>query len=128
MVQTINSAPAERTPSMTVVVVEHPLVADRVAVLREHSTDRRMFRAALADLARMLMYEASRDFSTAERTIQTPLAPAQAHVIELDPCLVPITRSGLGMLGPALELFPRAGVAFIGLKRDETTFQPIPYL
>jgi uracil phosphoribosyltransferase len=113
---------------MSLVIVDHSLVADRIAVLRDRSTDRRAFRAALSDLAAMLIYEAAREFPTADRTVQTPLAPAPARVIETQPCLVPITRAGLGMLAPALRLFPDADVAFAGMKKDENTFQPVPYL
>src|SRR5437763_8912381 len=113
---------------MSLVTVEHPLIEDRIAALRHRSTDRRIFRATLSDLAGMLIYEAARELPTADRTVQTPLAPAPARVSATHPCLVPSTRAGVGMLAPALRLFPYADVAFVGVKRDETTFQPVPYL
>ncbi len=42
--------------------------------------------------------------------------------------LVPILRAGVGMVGAALRLVPNAEVGFVGLARDEETFQPMPYL
>jgi uracil phosphoribosyltransferase len=34
---------------------------------------------------------------------------------------IPVLRSGLGILGPVLELLPRVSVGYIGLERDEET-------
>jgi uracil phosphoribosyltransferase len=113
---------------LALIVLDHPLVADRVAMLRARTTDRLTFRMALADLAAMLLYEACRTFPTVKSSVETPLARAEAHVVEIQPCLVPITRAGLGMLGSALRLFPQAEVAFVGLKKNEQTLEPVPYL
>ena len=44
------------------------------------------------------------------------------------PIIVPIIRAGLGMVDPALSMIPDAQVGFIGMARDETTHQPVPYL
>ena len=41
---------------------------------------------------------------------------------------MPIIRAGLGMVDPALSMIPDAQVGFIGMARDETTHQPVPYL
>jgi uracil phosphoribosyltransferase len=76
----------------------------------------------------MLLYEACRDLPVVERPVQTPLAVTPVPVLGVRPCLVPITRAGLGMLGPALGLLPDADVGFVGLKRDETTLEQLPYL
>ncbi|MGE3329232.1 MAG: uracil phosphoribosyltransferase, partial [Acidimicrobiia bacterium] len=44
------------------------------------------------------------------------------------PMLVPILRAAVGMVDAALRLLPEAEVGFIGLARNEATFQPTPYL
>lgn len=113
---------------VTLTVVEHPLVADRVAQLRARRTDRATFRTALGDLAAMLLYEACRELPVVERRVQTPLAVTAVQVLGVRPCLVPITRAGLGMLEPALRFLPEADVAFVGVKRDEETLEQVPYL
>ena len=40
---------------------------------------------------------------------------------------VPILRAGLGMLDAVVELFPEVRVGYLGLERDEATFQPSEY-
>ena len=40
---------------------------------------------------------------------------------------VPILRAGLGMLDSVVELFPEVRVGYLGLERDEATFQPSEY-
>ena len=42
--------------------------------------------------------------------------------------VVPILRAGLGFVHAAQELMPNADVGFIGISRDEETFQPQPYV
>jgi uracil phosphoribosyltransferase len=113
---------------VALIVVEHPLVSERIAVLRSRATDRASFRRALAELAGMLLYEACRGLPTASRSLETPLAATSVKVLGVRPCLVPITRAGLGMLEPALRMLPDADVAFVGVKRDETTLRQVPYL
>jgi uracil phosphoribosyltransferase len=75
-------------------VLEHPLVSDRVALLRERNTDRATFRRVLGELAAMLLYEACRDLPVVEKPVQTPLALTPAPVLGVRPCLVPVTRAG----------------------------------
>jgi uracil phosphoribosyltransferase len=42
--------------------------------------------------------------------------------------VVPVLRAGLGFLHAAQSLLPNADVGFIGVSRDEHTFQPKPYV
>ena len=44
------------------------------------------------------------------------------------PLLVPVLRAGLGMSDAALALLPESSMGFVGLARDEHTFQPRAYL
>jgi len=109
-------------------VIAHPLVADRLAVMRDEATAPDRFRAALADLARMLVYEATRELPTRPVTVPTPLAPALGFALDTEIIFVPVLRAGLGMLPAAFELIPTASAGFVGLARDERTFQPRTYL
>ncbi len=116
------------TASLDVLVVDHPLASDRLTVLRDRNTDRAGFRKALADLAGMLVYEATRDLTVDEVEVPTPLTSARGAVLGAPPFLVPVLRAGLGMLAAASALLPHAPIGFVGLERDEQTLQPRAYL
>ena len=114
---------------MPLTVVDHPLVATRVARLRATSTASAEFRRVTAELSTFLAYEATRTLETVEGTVQTPLgldAPART-LPERTPLVVPILRAGLGLLEGVLAAIPSAEVGLIGLARDEETHQPTPY-
>jgi uracil phosphoribosyltransferase len=109
-------------------VVDHPLAAARLTTLRDERTDNAAFRAALRDLTLLLVYEATRDATTASVDIRTPLAATVGTRLARPPLLVPVLRAGLGMVDQAHALIPEARVGFIGVARDELTHQPVPYL
>jgi uracil phosphoribosyltransferase len=113
---------------MTVRVVDHPLAAVRLAALRDRRTGAPGFRAALGELAAMLVYEAARDLPTVNTLVRTPLADAPARALAETPLVVAVLRAALGMVDAALALLPDAQVGFIGLARDEGTHQPRGYL
>jgi uracil phosphoribosyltransferase len=109
-------------------VVDHPLAAARLTVLRDERTDNADFRAALRDLTAMLVYEATRDAPRESFPIRTPLAETLGVRLARPPLLVPVLRAGLGMVDQALALLPQARVGFVGVARDEETHQANGYL
>ncbi|MCB0995742.1 MAG: uracil phosphoribosyltransferase [Acidimicrobiales bacterium] len=113
---------------MTVTVIDHPLVADRLATLRAKSTGRADFRRALHEISLLLVYEALRDQPVTAIDLDTPMAPASGRRLTELPVVVPVVRAGLGMLDAALTLLPDARVAFVGAKRNEATFEADVYL
>lgn len=113
---------------MDVRVVDHPLAAERLTILRDERTDNAAFRAALHDLTLMLVYEATRDAPVQAVTVRTPLAEAAGTRLAKSPLLVAVLRAGLGMVDSALALLPEARLGFVGVARDETTASPTPYL
>jgi uracil phosphoribosyltransferase len=113
---------------MRVTVVDHPLVAERLTTMRDQSTNAVAFRAAVDGLAGMLIYEATRTLPQRKVRVTTPLAETDGAVIDGIPLLVPILRAGVGMVSAALRLMPDAEIGFLGLARDESTFEPKPYL
>jgi uracil phosphoribosyltransferase len=60
--------------------------------------------------------------------ITTPVAPTAGFRVSSPPLLVPVLRAGLGMTDAALALLPESSMGFVGLARDEHTFQPRAYL
>ena len=58
-----------------VVVFDHPLIAHKLASIRDKHTGHRSFRAALSQIAGLMVYEVTRELPTREQTIETPMAP-----------------------------------------------------
>jgi uracil phosphoribosyltransferase len=114
--------------AVQITVVDHPLAAERLSILRDATTENAEFREALDGLGGMLVYEATRNLPTEDLTVTTPLGPAAARRLANVPMLVPILRAGVGLVNPALRLIPQAEVGFVGLARNEETFEPHPYL
>jgi uracil phosphoribosyltransferase len=108
-------------------VVHHPVLDDRLAVLRDASTPHGAFRQALSEASAILAIEATRDLPTVERPIQTPLEPLIARRLEEDITIVPVLRAGLGMVEGFLRLLPDARVGHLGMARDEDTLEPTGY-
>ncbi|HET6213588.1 MAG TPA: uracil phosphoribosyltransferase [Micromonosporaceae bacterium] len=113
---------------MDVLVVEHPLAQSRLTAMRDARTDSGSFRAALHELTTMLVYEAARSFAVDHTTVSTPVADATGTRLANPPLLVPVLRAGLGMADSALALLPESSMGFVGLARDEVTFEPRAYM
>jgi uracil phosphoribosyltransferase len=109
-------------------VVDHPLAAQLLTRLRDVNTDRAVFRQALDELSGMLLFEATRGLTTTPVDIETPMGPTVGCRIGDPPLVVPILRAGLGMLGAVLRLLPGTDTGFIGVARNEDSFQPVPYM
>ena len=113
-------------PNLT--VVDHPLVRDKVARLRDHRTGHRDFRALIREIGTLMAWEVLRDLPTREVEVETPLETTTGHrVREEDVVLVPILRAGLGMLEGFTAVLPGARIGHVGLYRNEETLQPVRY-
>ena len=106
---------------MSLKLVDHPLVHDALAELRDARTSPPAFRRAANRISVLLAAEALRDVPVAATVVTTPLGPADGRVVQTDVVVVPVLRAGLGMLDAVLELLPAARVGHIGLQRDEAT-------
>ena len=114
--------------SVTVTLVDHPLVADSLARIRDRDTPNPLFRTNLERIGTLLLAEATRSLPTVEGTVETPITTAPARRLAIQPVIVPVLRAGLGFVHAAQELMPVADVGFVGISRDEETFQPHPYV
>jgi uracil phosphoribosyltransferase len=102
-------------------IVDHPLVHDALAVLRDKTTGQEAFRRAATRISVLLAAQALSDVPSKTVTVQTPIGPAEGRQVGADVVVVPVLRAGLGMLDAVLELVPSARVGHIGLQRDEAT-------
>ena len=112
---------------MSLHVVDHPLVAARLSVMRAKATGTEAFRRNLQELSMLLLMEASRAWPVASITIETPLRACEGCAIATPIVLVPILRAGLGMVDGMARLLPDAQVGHLGLYRDEKTLRPVTY-
>jgi len=112
---------------LEVTVVDHPLVAAGLSILRAKTTPPDLFRRHMQEIAMVLFVEASRDWGTAAIEVETPLAPCAGAVLAKPVVLVPILRAGLGMLDGIMRIAPDASVGHIGLYRDAETLRPVSY-
>ncbi len=80
-------------------VVDHPVLAEAMTVLRAADTSRVSFRAAMAEAAAMLAYEATRGLPQREVEVQTPLERTTGKVVAAPIMVVAVLRAGLGMVG-----------------------------
>lgn len=94
-----------------------------LTILRDKNTKTADFRKAADDLALILANEAAEFLPKEKIAIQTPLAKTAGYKFKNEIMLVPILRAGLALLPAFLKTFPNAKAGFIGLKRDEKTFQ-----
>ena len=109
-------------------VVQHPLVVDSLTRVRDKATPNALFRQELERVGMLLLVEATRDLATRDIKVETPLTVTDGRVIATQPVVIPVLRAGLGFVHAAQDLMPSADVGFIGISRDEETFQPKPYV
>ena len=113
---------------MKLQVINHPLVAHKLTVLRDENTPSGIFRQLVEELIMLEAYEATRDLATVPVDIVTPVAPMRGtQVAPPRPIVVPIIRAGLGMLDGMSKLMPFAEIGFLGMKRDEETLEVETY-
>ena len=108
-------------------IVDHPLVIDKLAVLRDQSTPPVLFRRLVHELTWLAGAEATRDLPLRPVTIDTGLAALKTQRLASPPAIISILRAGLGMAEPLQDLIPDAVQGHIGLYRNEETLQPVRY-
>jgi uracil phosphoribosyltransferase len=108
-------------------VVEHAVLADRLAVLRDRETPHGAFRQALFECSAIMAVEVARELPLKEVSIETPLEATTVRRLANEVAVVPVLRAGLGMVEGFLRLLPDARVGHIGVYRDEQEHVPVDY-
>jgi uracil phosphoribosyltransferase len=106
---------------VTLYRVDHPLIEEVLAELRDEATPPERFRLLSTRLTTLLAFDASRDLPAREDMVTTPLERAPVKRLDANVVLVPVLRAGMGMLEVMLSVFPKASVGYVGLERDEST-------
>lgn len=105
----------------------HPLVAHKLSILRNISTEPQKFRELVKEIAALLTYEATLNLDLKPVKVTTPMGVSNSFEVGDEIGLVPILRAGLGMVDGVWGLLPSAEVWHIGLYRDEKTLKPVQY-
>lgn len=112
----------------SVTVVDHPLVAHKLTIMRNKETSTASFRGLLREIAHLLCYEATRNLPVEMVDIETPLTPMKAPRLEGKKLVfASVLRAGNGLLEGMLDLVPSARVAHIGLYRNHDTLEAVEY-
>lgn len=114
-------------PVQNVRVIDHPVIQTKLTELRDYTADHRKFRTLLDEIAMLMTYEVTRDWPCQPRIVQTPLEKMTGCALARPVTLVPILRAGLGMADGVLQILPDARMGHLGVRRDETTLEPIAY-
>ncbi|MCU0233533.1 MAG: uracil phosphoribosyltransferase [Thermoanaerobaculales bacterium] len=108
---------------MALHLVDHPLLHDIMARLRDRSTTSDDYRALTYRVSTFLVAEATRDLPTREEVVETPLERAGVRRLATRVVAVPVLRAGIGMLQAFVDLVPGTEVGYFGLERNEETAQ-----
>lgn len=113
---------------MNITIVNHPLVQHKLSLMREKDCSTYRFRTLSEELARLMAYEATRDFPLETFELDGWCGKVEALRIKgKTVTLVPILRAGLGMLNGVLDMLPTAKISMVGLSRNQETLAPEPY-
>lgn len=110
-----------------VFISNHPLIKHKMTKLRSITTEPKKFRELIREIAGLLTYETTSDLLIKDAMVTTPLAETKGYELREKIGLIPILRSGLGMVDGVWELMPSAEVWHIGIFRDEASLKPVEY-
>ena len=109
-------------------IMNHPLVAHKLTIMRDKNTSVKDFRELVSEIGMLITYEATRDLPLTTKHIKTPICEMDAPTLAGKKfVVVPILRAGLGLVDGVLRMVPSARVGHIGMYRDEETLEPHPY-
>ena len=113
-------------PSLT--IIRHPLVQHKLTILRDRQTDTKRFKELVDEIAMLMAYEATSELSLEPREVDTPREKASGwHNSGKKLTIVPILRSGLGMVEGIIRHVPSARVGHLGLDRDHNPPNPVAH-
>ncbi len=113
---------------MKEIILDHPLISHKLAILRSKDTGTKKFREIISEIAMILCYEATKDAKTYISEVETPLIKTNCNIInEDDYAFIPILRAGMSMVDGIIKVIPNAKIGHIGLYRNEETLKPVEY-
>ncbi|MDG5766549.1 uracil phosphoribosyltransferase [Balneolales bacterium ANBcel1] len=111
----------------SVTIVDHPVVARDLTILRNRETPPPVFRAALSRIAIILAYNSLKGLPLKKVEVETPIQLTEGYELDTEIVVVSILRAGLGLVDAVTQFIPEAKIGHLGMYRDEITHQPIDY-
>ena len=102
-------------------LISHPLIEHKLSILRDIKTEPFQFRMLVDEISHLMIFEATRDLSLREVSVETPVAKTTAKRLASKIMICPILRAALGMLDSVFTIIPDASVGFLGFQRNEET-------
>lgn len=92
-------------------IVDHPLIAHKLTMMRDKNCNSKNFRELCGEIASLMTYEVTRDWPLEPVEIETPLEKMTGSRLAGEVTIIPILRAGLGLLNGVLRMVPHAHVA-----------------
>ena len=109
-------------------IMNHPLVAHKLTIMRDENTSVKDFRELVSEIGMLITYEATRDLPLTTKHIKTPICEMDAPTLAGKKfVVVPILRAGLGLMDGVLDMISGAKISVVGLYRNEETLEPVEY-
>ena len=100
-------------------VMDHPLVAHKLTIMRNKNTSTKDFRELVSEIGMLITYEATRDLPLTTKHIETPICGAEMPTLAGKKiAVVPILRAGLGLVDGVLRLVPRGAHRHVPRRGD----------
>ena len=98
-----------------------------LTLLRQRETDTPGFRSSADKLASLIAQEIADQMPLQTQKIHTPVGEAAGALFDKKVILVPILRAGLAFLPSFLNIFSKASIGFLGIRRSEKDAHPHLY-
>ncbi|EKX52742.1 hypothetical protein GUITHDRAFT_84688 [Guillardia theta CCMP2712] len=108
-------------------VCSHPLMRHKLSFLRDKSVKPKEFRELAKEISTLLAYEAMADLPLESMPVSTPYGDTMGEQVSHQVALIPVIRSGLGMVDGFIYAYPNAQVWHVGMYRDPKTLVPVEY-
>lgn len=110
-----------------VTLVDHPVVARDLTILRDKNTPPQLFRLALSRIGIVLAYHSLKVLPVRKSQVETPIRKTEGFEFDTNVVAIPIIRAGLGLVDAVTHFIPEAQIGHLGMYRDETTHKPVDY-
>lgn len=108
-------------------ILNHPLVQNDIRILRDENSSTEAFRNATFRIGLHLAIASTDSLSTEIVEVRTPMELTDAVKIKGKVVIIPILRAGLGLVNAFQSVYPDCVIGYIGLRRNEVTFEPEEY-
>ncbi len=112
---------------MQIIEISHPLKDHYLTIIRDKETNFENFREYSSKLSYLLFIEGTKNISTKNKTIETPLTKTKGFEIENENVAIAVLRAGLGLVDGVKNLLPDTSFGYIGVQRNEETATPEYY-